>query len=69
MICVFVENHGNPMLLYRSLQCLLEKKCPALEICRLRIMYIVVILIYLAIAANDTFCVIVTVTWGIFFVV
>jgi len=32
-------------------------------------MYIVVTLIYLAIAANEAFFVSVTVTWGIFFVV
>ena len=59
------------LLLYRSLQCLLKKKCPALKICRLRTMQIVVILIYmyLAIAANEVFFVSVTVTWGIFFVV
>jgi len=55
--------------LYRSLQCLLEKKCPALKICRLRTMQIALILLYLAIAANQTLFVIVTVTWGIFFVV
>jgi len=41
--------------LYRSLQYLLEKKCPALKICRLPTVQIVVIQIYLATAANEAF--------------
>jgi len=46
---------------YKSWQWLLEKKCPALKIYRSRTVQIVVILIYLTTAANETFFVFVTV--------
>jgi len=47
------------------------KEMPCVEFLQIvyRVNFRIVILIYLAIAANEAFFVIVTVTWGIFFVV